>query len=67
MKIKELLLDFILLFLIAFITVSAVTFLFNILIHNLNEVDWATSVRLAIIFGIFFPRLHYRERGQKAQ
>ncbi len=62
MKISKLLKDFIIVFVITFVVSSLVTFIYNLIVHLQGAFDWATSFRFAIILGIIFPWLHYRER-----
>ena len=42
-------------FLITFIDAALVTFLWNLLRHDLSAVDWDTAFVLAITFGIVLP------------
>lgn len=62
MKLGNLIADFIITFIVIFLISVVVTFLYNLIIHDKNIVDWATSIRLAIIFGITLPWLRSRER-----
>ncbi|MGE5621259.1 MAG: hypothetical protein ACM3U0_01665 [archaeon] len=61
MKFKDLLYDFLITFFVAFIVSAAVTFVYNYLVHNVYTFDFSTPVRMALIFGIIFPWVHYRE------
>ena len=61
MKFKQRLVDFTLVFIVTFAVTVAVTFLWNLLIHANALVDWETSFRLAIIFGIVLPLVKVRE------
>ena len=65
MKLNNLIADFVITFVITFFVSAAVTFLYNLLIHDQNLVEWATSVKLALIFGITLPWLRHRERSRK--
>ncbi|MDP2303539.1 MAG: hypothetical protein Q8N03_14065 [Ignavibacteria bacterium] len=65
MKPIELIKDFFLVFVITFVVVSLVTYLYGLLVHSSGTFDWATSFRLAIVLGIVFSWLHYRERKKK--
>jgi hypothetical protein len=52
MNIKKLAVEFITVFAVALATTAIVTFLWNIIGHGESTVDWETSFRFAIIFGI---------------
>ena len=52
MNIKKLVVEFGTLFAVTLVTVAIVTFLWNIIGHGASAVDWETSFRFAIIFGI---------------
>ena len=55
MNIKKLLVDFITVFAVALIVSAIVTLLTNLIIHKTSAIDWETSFRFAILFGIMFP------------
>ena len=52
MNIKRLLVEFVAVFAVALVTVALVTFLWNLIGHGAITVDWETSFRFAIMFGI---------------
>ena len=52
MNIKKLVVEFGAVFVASFVTVAVVTFLWNLIGHGESVVDWETSFRFAIIFGI---------------
>ena len=52
MKIKNLLIDFVTTFTLTLIATIIVTYLWNLVLHGQNAVDWETSFRFAIILGI---------------
>lgn len=62
MNMKEGLIDFVSTFLIVLVVASLVTCLWNLSFHDSGTVDWETSFRLAIIFGIVLPWVKARER-----
>jgi len=53
MNIKKLVVEFGTVFAGALVTVAIVTFLWNLIGHGERTVDWETSFRFAIMFGIF--------------
>jgi hypothetical protein len=55
MNIRTLLLNMVGIFLVTFIIAALVTYLWNLLRHDLNAVDWDTAFVLAITFGIVLP------------
>lgn len=62
---KSLIIDTIIYFLTVLVVASIVTFLWNLVFHATSSVDWETSFRLAIIFGIVFPWIRVRERKER--
>ena len=67
MKTFELVKEFLLVFSVTFIVSSLVTFLYSLAVHSEGIVDWSTSFRFSIIFGIIFPWLHFREKKKHAK
>jgi hypothetical protein len=65
MKIKKLVIEFVTVFAVVFVTVALVTFLWNIIGHAESAVDWETSFRFAIIFGIILTWVKSRENKEK--
>ena len=57
MNFKELLKGFATIFTITLIVSIGVTFLWNLIFHDITKIDWETSFRFAIIFGILFTYL----------
>ena len=53
MNIKKLVVEFGTVFAVALVTVALVTFLWNLIGHGESIVDWETSFRFAIMFGIY--------------
>lgn len=62
MKYGALAKEFIVIFIVTFIVSSLVTFIYSFIVHSEGIIDWSTSFRLSIIFGIIFPWLNSRGR-----
>jgi hypothetical protein len=60
MNIKRSLVDFTVVFAITLAVTVVVTFLWNLFFHTNAIVDWETSFRFAIIFGIVLPLVKIR-------
>jgi hypothetical protein len=54
MNTKRLLVDFLTVFALTFIVTGIVTLLWNLIFHEASTIDWETSFRYAIVFGIIF-------------
>ena len=65
MNIKKQVVEFVTVFAVALVTVALVTFLWNIIGHAESAVDWETSFRFAIIFGIILTWIKSREAKEK--
>ena len=65
MNIKELLVDCVTVFAVSLIVSVIVTLLWNLIVHGANTIDWETSVRFAILFGIIFPWIETRRSKEK--
>jgi hypothetical protein len=65
MNIKKLVVEFVTVFAVALVTTALVTFLWNIIGHGESTVDWETSFRFAIIFGIILTWVKSREIKEK--
>ncbi len=65
MDIKKLVVEFVTVFAIALATTAIVTFLWNIIGHGESTIDWETSFRFAIIFGIILTWVKSREIKEK--
>jgi len=65
MNIKKLAVEFVTVFAVALVTVAIVTFLWNLIGHGASAVDWETSFRFAIIFGIILTWVKSREIKEK--
>jgi len=65
MNIKRLLVDFVTVFVVTLIVSVVVTLLWNLIVHGASTIDWETSVRLAILFGIILPWIETRRSKEK--
>ena len=52
MTIKKLFVEFVTIFMLSLVATAVVTFLWNIIGHGTNAVDWELSFRFALILGI---------------
>ena len=67
MNIKKLLPDFVTVFAITLLVSVIVTLLWNLSVHSVRTVDWETSFRLAVIFGVLVTWMETQRRkgGQR--
>ena len=65
MNIKKLLGDFVTVFSVSLIVCIIVTFLWNLIGHGASTIDWETSFRFAIVFGITFSWIETRKSKEK--
>jgi hypothetical protein len=65
MNSKKLVVEFVTVFAVALVTTVIVTFLWNIIGQGANAVDWETSFRFAVIFGIILTWAKSREIKDK--
>jgi hypothetical protein len=65
MNIKKLLVDFASVFAVTLIASVVVTLLWNLIAHGATSIDWETSIRFAILFGIVFSWIETRRSKQK--
>lgn len=65
MNIKKLVVEFVTVFAVTLVTTAIVTFLWNIIGHGSSVVDWETSFRFALIFGIILTCAKSRETKEK--
>lgn len=61
MNIRRLLVDFVTVFAVTLIICVIVTLLWNLIVHGASTIDWETSFRFAILFGIIFPWMETRK------
>ena len=60
MSVKKLVVEFVTVFAVVLVITAIVTFLWNLIGHGESAVDWETSFRFAIIFGILLTWVKYR-------
>jgi hypothetical protein len=60
MNIKRLLVSFVTVFALTFIVTGVVTLLWNLIFQGASTIDWETSSRFAIVFGIIFSWIEAR-------
>jgi len=65
MNIKKLLVTFVGIFVLALVVTAITTYLYSLIAHGAGVIDWETSFRFAIIFGIMFTWMEVRERKKK--
>jgi hypothetical protein len=64
-NIKKLLVDSVTVFAVSLIVSVIVTLLWNLIFHGASSIDWETSFRFAILFGIIFPWIETRRSKEK--
>ena len=65
MNIKKLVVEFVTEFAVALVVTAIVTFLWNIIGDGTSAVDWESSFRFAIVFGIILTWVKSREIKEK--
>ena len=60
MHIKKLLVDSVTVFAVSLILSVIVSLLWNLTVHGASTIDWETSFRFAILFGIILPWIETR-------
>jgi len=65
MNSKKLVIEFGTVFAVTLVTAALVTFLWNIVGHGTGIIDWETSFRFAVIFGIILTWAKSRETREK--
>jgi hypothetical protein len=65
MNITRLLVDFVTVFAITLIVAVIVTLLLNVIVHGASTLDWETSFRFAVVFGIILPWIETRRGKEK--
>ena len=60
MNIPKLLSNFVTVFAVTLIVAAIVTLLGNLVVHGASTIDWETSFRFAIVFGIIFSWIETR-------
>jgi hypothetical protein len=61
MDFKKTIAEFVRVFAISLLVTLGVTFLWNLVFHGVAKVDWETSFRFAILFGIILPIAYSRK------
>lgn len=61
MYIRKLVVEFALVFVVTLVIVTVVTFFWNLFGHGIKIIDWETSFRFAIIFGILLTWANHRK------
>jgi hypothetical protein len=67
MKIKRVLISFVLFFILTFAVTTLVNFLWNLIFHSEASVSWEMSFRFGIILGILFTWMQERGKGGKKE
>ena len=62
MAFKKTIIGFITVFAIALVVTVGVTLLWSLVFHGVAIIDWETSFRFAIVFGIIFPTIDSLKR-----
>jgi hypothetical protein len=62
MDLKKNVIEFITVFAIALLVCIGVSLLWSLIFHGSAIIDWETSFRFAILFGIIFPIINSRKR-----
>lgn len=65
MNIKKSLVDFVTVFAVTLIVCVIVTLLWNLIVHGASTIDWETSFRFAILFGIILPWIETRRSKER--
>ena len=65
MNTKKLLVNFLAVFAVTLIVSAIVTLLWNLVLHGARTIDWETSIRFAILFGIILPWMETRRSKEK--
>jgi hypothetical protein len=60
MNVKKLVSDFVTVFAVSLTLTGIVTLLGNLVVHGASTVDWETSFRFAVVFGIIFSWMETR-------
>lgn len=60
MNFKRLLVDFVIVFAVTLTVSVIVTLLWNLIVDGSSTIDWETSFRFALLFGIILPWLETR-------
>jgi hypothetical protein len=66
MNVKKLLVDFATVFAVSLIVSVVVSVLWNLIVHGTTTIDWETSFRFAILFGIILLWIETRRSRRKS-
>jgi hypothetical protein len=66
MNIKKLLVDSVTVFAVSLIVSVIVSLLWNLIVHGASTIDWETSFRFAILFGIIVPWIETRRSKENS-
>jgi hypothetical protein len=61
MSIRKSAIEFTLVFVVTLVIVTVVTFLWNLIGHGIKIINWETSFRFTIIFGILLTWVNHRK------
>lgn len=64
MNIKKIFINFVVVFALTLVVSAIVSFLYSLIIHGTGTIDWETSFRFAIIFGIILTWIRAREKKE---
>ena len=59
---KNLIIDFVITFIVVLVVTAAVTFFYNLIVHGKSIANWETAFQFAIIFGIVVPWINRRKK-----
>jgi hypothetical protein len=65
MIIRRVLVEVVTVFALTLIVSVIVTLLSNLIVHGASTIDWETSIRFAILFGIILPWIETRRSKEK--
>lgn len=66
MNIRKLLVDFVTVFAVSLIASVIVTLLWNLIVHGASTIDWETSFRFAILFGVILSWIETRRANENS-
>jgi len=65
MNIKKLVVEFVTVFAVTLVTTVIVTFLWNLIGHGESAIDWESSFRFAVIFGVILTWVKSQETEER--
>ena len=66
-NIKKIVTKFVAAFVLALVVTAITTFLYSLIVHGIGIIDWETSFRFAIIFGIILTWITVREKKENRE